>query len=330
LSDQGKEVDGNLMAEICRILDIDKQHTSTYKPSTNAAVERLYRTLNSIMGKLVESHRDWDSMLPFVMAAYRSSRHEATNYTPNFLLLGKEVRAPVDVVYGMPEKVVSVNYDDYAEEMEDRMRTAYTFVRQNLQRAAERSKRYYDLRVRPQKYKIGDWVYYYNPRKFAARQKKWQRQYNAPFLVVKVLGPTNLLIQRSKRQKPFVVHNDKVKPYVAEVMPRSWLNTEPVKEDQVEDHQVDDEIRSIIEQAQNDQIEEAPNVVSKEEPNEPIEVPVTVDATDRNLPVDLDVDQSNPEYDDSRNVQIIAGVPSTNYRSPRPRRNAGRPRRYLD
>ena len=234
-------------------------------------------------------------MLPFVMAAYRSSKHEATNYTPNFLLLGREVRAPVDVVYGMPEKVVSVNYDDYAEEMEDRMRTAYTFVRQNLQRAAERSKRYYDLRVRPQKYKIGDWVYYYNPRKFAARQKKWQRQYSAPFLVVKVLGPTNLLIQRSKRQKPFVVHNDKVKPYVAEVMPRSWLNIEPVKEDQVEDHRADDEIRSVIEQAQNDQIEEAPNVVSSEEPNEPIEVTMTVDATGGNLPV-VDVDQSVSQH----------------------------------
>ena len=83
----------------------------------------------------------------------------------------------------------------------------------------------------------------------------------------------------------------------------------------------------------NDQIKEAPNVVSSEEPNEPIEVPVAVDATERNLPVvdvDLDVDQSNPEYDDSRNVQIIAGVPPTNYHSPRPRRNAGRPRRYLD
>jgi len=53
---------------------------------------------------------------------------------------------------------------------------------------------------------------------------------------------------------------------------------------------------------------------------------MTVDATGRNLPV-VDVDQSNPEYDDSRNVQIIAGVPPTNYRSPRPRRNAGRPRR---
>ena len=46
---------------------------------------------------------------------------------------------------------------------------------------------------------------------------------------------------------------------------------------------------------------------------------MTVDATERNLPVvnvDLDVDQFNPEYDDSRNAQIIAGVPLTNYRSP--------------
>ena len=63
LSDQSKEVDGNLMAENCRTLNIDKQHTSTNKPSTNAAVEYLHRALNSIMGKLVASHRDWDSML---------------------------------------------------------------------------------------------------------------------------------------------------------------------------------------------------------------------------------------------------------------------------
>ena len=78
-------------------------------------------------------------------------------------------------------------------------------------------------------------------------------------------------------------------------MPRSWLNIEPVKEDQVEDHRADDEIRSVIEQAQNDQIEEAPNVVSSEEPNEPIEVTMTVDATGGNLPV-VDVDQSVSQH----------------------------------
>ena len=53
------------------------------------------------------------------MAAYRRSRHEATNYIPNFLLLRREVRTPVNVVYGMPVKLVPVNYDDYAEEIND-------------------------------------------------------------------------------------------------------------------------------------------------------------------------------------------------------------------
>ena len=38
LSDQGKEVDGDIMREICHLLEIDKLHTSVYKPSTNAQI----------------------------------------------------------------------------------------------------------------------------------------------------------------------------------------------------------------------------------------------------------------------------------------------------
>jgi len=116
LTDKGKEVDGQLMAEVCRCLDIDKLHTTSYKASTNAAVERFHRTLNSMMGRVVDEHqRDWDTVLSYVMAAYRSSRHEVTQYSPNYLLMGRDVRAPVDLVYGSPETTTSVTYDDYAE-----------------------------------------------------------------------------------------------------------------------------------------------------------------------------------------------------------------------
>ena len=41
LSDNAGEPDGNLMREICLILDIDKQHTSYYHPETNAIAERF-------------------------------------------------------------------------------------------------------------------------------------------------------------------------------------------------------------------------------------------------------------------------------------------------
>jgi len=55
LTDRGKEVDGQLMNEVCRLLDIDKQRTTAYKASTNAAVERFHRTLNSMMGAWLTS-----------------------------------------------------------------------------------------------------------------------------------------------------------------------------------------------------------------------------------------------------------------------------------
>ena len=99
VTDRAKELDGELMREICRLLDVDKLRTTAYKASTNAAAERFHRTLNSMIGRMIdENQRDWDSLLPYVMAAYRSSRHEATQFTPNYLMLGREVRAPVDIV----------------------------------------------------------------------------------------------------------------------------------------------------------------------------------------------------------------------------------------
>ena len=84
----------------------------TYKASTNAVAERFHRTLNSMIGRMIdEFQRDWDSLLPYVMAAYRSSRHQATQYTPNCLMMCREVRAPVDIVYGSPEDSQPGSYD---------------------------------------------------------------------------------------------------------------------------------------------------------------------------------------------------------------------------
>jgi transposase InsO family protein len=47
LSDRGKEVDGNIMRAVCQLMDIDKLRTTAYKASTNAAIERFHKTLNS-------------------------------------------------------------------------------------------------------------------------------------------------------------------------------------------------------------------------------------------------------------------------------------------
>jgi len=160
------------MREVCKLLGVDKLHTTAYKASTNSVIERLHRTLNSMLGKVInERQSDWDLMLPYVMAAYRSSRHESTGYSPNLLMLSRENRAPVDLVYGTGDlPVEDTNYDDFVEGAKDRMQTAYDIVRQHIGEAAIRNKKYYDMRVKPTTYKVSDWVYYFNPRKFKGRQ----------------------------------------------------------------------------------------------------------------------------------------------------------------
>jgi len=43
------------------------------------------------------------------------------------------------------------------------MKQAFCLVREHLGTTAERMKRRYDLRVRPQQFRRGQWVLYYNP-----------------------------------------------------------------------------------------------------------------------------------------------------------------------
>jgi len=103
LSDQGKKVDGRIMTEICHLYGIEKLRTTPYKPSTNQ-VERFHRTMNSVLAKTVdENQRDWDVRLPFVMAAFRATRHDTTGYSPKFLALGRYARAPAELVYRLQE-----------------------------------------------------------------------------------------------------------------------------------------------------------------------------------------------------------------------------------
>jgi len=105
------------MQEICRLLDIDKQHTSFYHPETNSVAERFHGTLNAMMGKIVsDSQKDWDLQLPFVMASYRSTVHATTNFTPNYFMMAREVRAPAELVFGTPVSlgIASAAYSDRA------------------------------------------------------------------------------------------------------------------------------------------------------------------------------------------------------------------------
>jgi len=210
------------MNEVCRLFGIEKLRTSPYKPSTNQ-VERFHRTLNSILVKSVAEHqKDWDVRLPFAMAAYRASRHESTGYSPNFLVFGREARAPPDIVYGSPEDEPEQDYDTFVEGVRERATTAFAEVRNRLKRSAERNKRYYNIGLKPKHFEVGRWVLYFNQRKLRGKQTKWRKQYEGPVLVIRTPSSVTAEIQKSAKTRAKLVHVDKLKVYLGKP-PKSWL-----------------------------------------------------------------------------------------------------------
>jgi len=136
------------MRNVCELLGIDKLRTTAYwyKPSTNQ-VECLHRTLNSILAKTVDkNHRYWNSWLSHATAAYCASGHDSTGYTPNYLVLGRESKMSVDIVYETHcEEEEPTYYDGYVDRY---VADAYADARTSLKKAAETQKKYYHLRVR--------------------------------------------------------------------------------------------------------------------------------------------------------------------------------------
>jgi hypothetical protein len=227
LTDRAPEFESDLFNQLMKWLDVDKLRTTAYKPSTNGVAERFHRTLNSMLGKVVsESQRDWDERLPLVMAAYRASPHSSTGFSPNRLFLGRENRMPLDLVMGLPpeEKDDGESIDAFVLRQQELADAAYELAREQLQVAAERRKVAYDVRVKKQQHHVGDWVWYYYPRRYTGRSQKWQRSYIGPFLIVREIPPVNFVLQRSQRSKPFVVHGDKIKRCYS-TTPVSWIPT---------------------------------------------------------------------------------------------------------
>ena len=225
LSDQGKEFESQIFKELCVAVEIQKVRTSPYKPSTNGCVERFHRTLNSMIGKVVQTNqRNWDDCLPSVMAAYRGAKHDSTGFSPNRLVLNRENRMPVDIILGEVhgEEDHYRSYNKYVSELQERMRDCYALAREQLGAAAQRRKREYDSRVKVADFHEGQWVWHFYPRRYLNRSPKWSKNYDGPFLVIKKIAPCDYVIQKTKRSAPQVVHGDKLKVCHSQTPP-SWL-----------------------------------------------------------------------------------------------------------
>jgi len=98
-TDQGRNFESKMFQELAQMLGIRKTRTTPFHPQSNGQVERQHRTLLDYLAKFIsENQKDWDRWVSLGLLAYRSSKHEATGFTPSELFLEREIKLPLDLL----------------------------------------------------------------------------------------------------------------------------------------------------------------------------------------------------------------------------------------
>ena len=98
-SDQGRNFESRMFKEVCDLLMNVRTRTTPYRPSANGQVERMNCTILQILRCFIQGQQeDWDLHLATVGMEIRSTVNRQTGFTPNFLMLGREVLQPIDLM----------------------------------------------------------------------------------------------------------------------------------------------------------------------------------------------------------------------------------------
>lgn len=162
LSDNGKNFRSNLMKEICKLTNTKKTFTTAYHPETDSLVDRFNGTLTSISMYVSVHQRDWDTFLPYIMFAYRTSIHESTRETPFLLTHGRAPVLPTEAVL-CPSTLSYASADDYKEDIKQRLQEAFSLVKNNIQKAQQRQKEYHGRKSKENYFSEGDKVWLFTP-----------------------------------------------------------------------------------------------------------------------------------------------------------------------
>ena len=99
VSDQGRQFEGELWAQLMQLMGTAHSHTTAYHPQANGEVERFHRTLKAALRTKLDRD-NWIDVLPMVMLGIRSAPKEDLGFSA------------AEIVYGAPLRLPGCYYDE--------------------------------------------------------------------------------------------------------------------------------------------------------------------------------------------------------------------------
>ena len=148
------------------------------------------------------------------MMAFRTSVHESTGYTPQFLVFGEEINLPIDIQYPSPEQPNKTDVHQFVQQKRVDMQRAHEAARIHLQAAQLRRNALYNSKFHGPRYKPGDNVWLHSSVIPKGLSPKLSSPWEGPYKIVQCLEDVTYKIKNTVNQKETIVHYDRLKPFV--------------------------------------------------------------------------------------------------------------------
>ncbi|XP_015075384.1 uncharacterized protein LOC107019384 [Solanum pennellii] len=97
ITDNGSNLNSQLMRDICEQFKITHQNSIAYRPQMKRTIKAANNNIKKIRMKMIDNHRGWHEMLPYALLGYRMTVRTSTGATSYLLVYGTEAVRPAEV-----------------------------------------------------------------------------------------------------------------------------------------------------------------------------------------------------------------------------------------
>ena len=217
-SDQGSNVDGDVVRSFCDEFGIEKRRSSAYHSQGNGFAERNIRSVKDMLrAALLHRNLDqskWRKLLPELVFALNCSASKAIQCIPYKVVFGRVPTLPIDIHFGVDKESRITDVITAAEYFEERsfvLQDMFDVVIRELNLSKLKMMRQYNKNLQFNDYQKGDEVWlkvkYY---KTGENQKLAPRRGGPWTVIEKLPNGVNFRIRNKSSAETRIVHHDRL------------------------------------------------------------------------------------------------------------------------
>jgi transposase InsO family protein len=180
-SDRGRNFEGGVIAELCKLYGVIKGRTTPYHPQGNGQTERFNQTLCRLIKSIPsQKRRRWPELLKHLCFVYNSTPHRVTGVPPYSLMFGRVPVLPLDQLLNRTNEHWE---DNFVKTQAKFLQRVHDVVRQRMEATVEKDKQRYDKRAKADVLPVGSRVLLQQCA-FDSRHKLADNYFHEPFVIV--------------------------------------------------------------------------------------------------------------------------------------------------